>query len=111
MPIAASFRLRGIEARRGCSIIAWGGRGTCKQKSSNRAFFQEKVACLDYTKDEKRPRKGVAKADPIIHHLQWQYRVRNARSVAHLNTLIYVLVNVRVLEKAKSINKQLLQIH
>ena len=38
-------------------------------------------------------------------------RVRNGRSVAHLNTLIYVIVNVRVLEKAKSINKQLLQIH
>jgi len=38
-------------------------------------------------------------------------RVRNGRSVANLNTLIYVIVNVRVLEKAKSINKQLLQIH
>jgi len=38
-------------------------------------------------------------------------RVRNGRSVAHLNTLIYVIVNVRVLEKAKSINQRLLQIH
>jgi hypothetical protein len=38
-------------------------------------------------------------------------RVRNGRSVANLNTLIYVIVNVRVLEKAKSINKRLLQIH
>ena len=38
-------------------------------------------------------------------------RVRNERSVANLNTLIYVIVNVRVLEKAKSINKRLLQIH
>jgi hypothetical protein len=38
-------------------------------------------------------------------------RVRNGRSVAHLNTLIYVIVNVRVLEKAKSINKRLLQMH
>ena len=36
-------------------------------------------------------------------------KVRNGRSVAHLNTLIYVIVNVRVLEKAKSINKRLLQ--
>src|SRR2546427_12706008 len=35
-------------------------------------------------------------------------KVRNGRSVAHLNTLIYVIVNVRVLEKAKSINKRLL---
>src|SRR5579859_1768756 len=38
-------------------------------------------------------------------------RVRNGRSVAHLNTLIYVIVNVRVLEKAKSINKRLLQMN
>jgi len=38
-------------------------------------------------------------------------RVRNGRSVANLNTLTYVIVNVRVLEKAKSINKRLLQIH
>jgi len=37
--------------------------------------------------------------------------VRNGPSVANLNTLIYVIVNVRVLEKAKSINKRLLQIH
>ncbi len=36
-------------------------------------------------------------------------KVRNGRSVANLNTLIYVIVNVRVLEKAKSINKRLLQ--
>ena len=38
-------------------------------------------------------------------------RVRNGRSVANLNTLIYVIVNVRVLQKAKSINHRLLQIH
>lgn len=38
-------------------------------------------------------------------------RVRHGRAVANLNTLIYVLVNVRVLEKAQSINRQLLQIH
>jgi hypothetical protein len=38
-------------------------------------------------------------------------RVRNGRSVANLNTLIYVIVNVRVVEKAKSINTRLLQIH
>jgi hypothetical protein len=38
-------------------------------------------------------------------------KVRNGRSVANLNTLIYVIVNVRVLEKAKSINKRLLQLH
>jgi hypothetical protein len=38
-------------------------------------------------------------------------RVRNGRSVANLNTLIYVIVNVRVLEKAKSINQRLLQMH
>jgi len=37
--------------------------------------------------------------------------VRNGRSVANLNTLIYVIVNVRVLQKAKSINHRLLQIH
>ena len=38
-------------------------------------------------------------------------RGRNGRSVAHLNTLIYVIVNGRVLEKAKSINSRLLQMH
>jgi len=38
-------------------------------------------------------------------------RVRNGCSVANLNTLIYVIVNVRVLQKAKSINSRLLQIH
>lgn len=35
-------------------------------------------------------------------------RVRNARSVANLNSLIYVVVNVQVLVKAKSINASLL---
>ena len=38
-------------------------------------------------------------------------RVRNGRSVANLNTLIYVIVNVRVLVKAKSINHRLLQMN
>ena len=38
-------------------------------------------------------------------------RVRNGRSVANLNTLIYVIVNVRVLEKAQSINQGLLQMN
>ncbi|MGH2507082.1 MAG: transposase [Ktedonobacteraceae bacterium] len=38
-------------------------------------------------------------------------RVRNGRSVAHLNTLIYVIVNLRVLIKAQSINKGLLQMN
>ncbi len=38
-------------------------------------------------------------------------RVRNGRSVANLNTLTYLIVNVRVLQKAKTINKRLLQIH
>ncbi len=37
-------------------------------------------------------------------------RVRNGRSVANLNTLIYVVVNVQVLVKAKSINASLLPI-
>ncbi|HEY7415656.1 MAG TPA: hypothetical protein VH593_10725, partial [Ktedonobacteraceae bacterium] len=38
-------------------------------------------------------------------------RVRNRRSVANLNTLTYVIVNVRVVEKAKSINRRLLQMN
>ena len=38
-------------------------------------------------------------------------RVRNSRSVANLNTLIYVIVNARVLAKAKSINQGLLQMN
>jgi len=35
-------------------------------------------------------------------------KVRNGRSVAHLNTLIYIIINVRALAKAKSINRGLL---
>jgi hypothetical protein len=31
-------------------------------------------------------------------------RVRNQRSVANLNTLIYLIMNVRALQRAKSIN-------
>ncbi len=37
-------------------------------------------------------------------------RVRNGRSVANLNTLIYLVVNVRALQRAKSINADLLSI-
>ncbi len=37
-------------------------------------------------------------------------KVRNGRSVTNLNTLIYVIMNVRAMERAKSINKGLLQI-
>ncbi len=36
-------------------------------------------------------------------------KVRNARSVANLNTLIYLIINVRALKKAKSTNRGLLQ--
>ncbi len=36
-------------------------------------------------------------------------KVRNGQSVAHLNTLIYVIINVRALDRAKSINRGLLQ--
>jgi hypothetical protein len=35
-------------------------------------------------------------------------KVRNRRSVANLNTLIYVIINVRALNRAKTINKGLL---
>jgi len=34
--------------------------------------------------------------------------VRNGRSVRNLNTLIYLMINVRALERAKSINRRLL---
>jgi hypothetical protein len=37
-------------------------------------------------------------------------RVRNGRSVANLNTLIYLLINVRALQRARSINAGLLSI-
>jgi hypothetical protein len=37
-------------------------------------------------------------------------KVRNGRSVANLNTLIYVVINVRALQRATSINRGLLQI-
>jgi hypothetical protein len=42
-----------------------------------------------------------------IEHL----KVHNGRSVANLNTLTYVIINVRVLAKAKSINHRLLQMN
>jgi hypothetical protein len=38
-------------------------------------------------------------------------KVRNGHSVANLNTLIYLVINGRALERAKSINKGLLQRH
>jgi hypothetical protein len=38
-------------------------------------------------------------------------KVRNARSVANLNTLIYLIINVRALKQAKSINRGLLQMN
>jgi len=38
-------------------------------------------------------------------------KVRNRRSVANLNTLIYVIINVRALDRAKSINRGLLQMN
>jgi hypothetical protein len=34
--------------------------------------------------------------------------VRNGRPVRNLNTLIYLIINVRALESAKSINRRLL---
>jgi hypothetical protein len=36
-------------------------------------------------------------------------KVRNGHSVSHLNTLTYIIINVRALAKAKTINKGLLQ--
>jgi hypothetical protein len=38
-------------------------------------------------------------------------QVRNGRSIANLNTLIYLILNVRALQRAKSINTGLLQMH
>jgi hypothetical protein len=38
-------------------------------------------------------------------------KVRNGRSVKNLNTLIYLVINVRALVKAKSINRALLQMN
>ncbi|MBO0782023.1 MAG: transposase, partial [Ktedonobacteraceae bacterium] len=38
-------------------------------------------------------------------------KVRNRRSVANLNTLTYVIINVRALDRAQSINRELLLMH
>jgi hypothetical protein len=38
-------------------------------------------------------------------------KVRNGHSVAHLNTFTYLIINVRALAKAKSINTGLLQMN
>jgi hypothetical protein len=38
-------------------------------------------------------------------------KVRNGRSVQHLNTLIYLIINVRALARAQSINRGLLQMN
>lgn len=35
-------------------------------------------------------------------------KLRNGRSIAHLNTLIYILINMKALARAKSMNKGLL---
>ncbi len=43
------------------------------QKSTEGAFFQEKIACLDCILMKIRSRKGFAEADQIIHHVQWQH--------------------------------------
>ena len=69
LSFATRFRLRGIEARGGCRSIPWAGLGTSDQKSMGEAFLQEKVACLDGTMMKKRPRRGFAEADRIIHHV------------------------------------------
>jgi hypothetical protein len=38
-------------------------------------------------------------------------KVRNSRSVRNLNTLIYIIINVCALDRAKSINRRLLQMN
>ncbi|HWS85111.1 MAG TPA: hypothetical protein VN207_12730, partial [Ktedonobacteraceae bacterium] len=38
-------------------------------------------------------------------------KVRNQHSVRNLNTLIYLIINVRALIRAKSINRGILQIN
>ncbi len=38
-------------------------------------------------------------------------KVRNGRSVHNLNTLIYLVINVRALSRAKSINQGILQMN
>jgi hypothetical protein len=38
-------------------------------------------------------------------------KVHNGRSIANLNTLIYLIINVRALQRAKSLNKGLLQMN
>jgi hypothetical protein len=38
-------------------------------------------------------------------------KVRNGHSVKNLNTLIYLIINVRTLQKAKSINTGIQQMH
>ena len=38
-------------------------------------------------------------------------RVHNGQSVANLNTLIYMIINIRALSRAKSINRGLLQMN
>ncbi len=59
LPIAAGFRLRASQARWGCSIIPCRGRGTCEQKSSDEAFFQDTVAYLDCTMMKNDPEMGL----------------------------------------------------
>ncbi len=51
---------------------------------------------------------------PLYHAIYTQratcerIKVRNQRSVEHLNTLTYIVINVRALQRAKSINTRLL---
>ena len=59
LPLAADFRLRASQARWGCSLIPCRGRGTCEQKLSDEAFFQNTVASLDSTMMKNDPEMGL----------------------------------------------------
>jgi hypothetical protein len=73
LPLAAGLRLSGSQARWGCRSIPLAGRGRCEQKSSDGAFFQDQVACLDYTLMKKSVRNGFAEDARILHHLEWEH--------------------------------------
>ncbi len=47
LPLATGFRLRAMKIKCSCGVMCWRGRGMCDQKSTDGAFFHEKVACLD----------------------------------------------------------------
>ncbi|HEX7735908.1 MAG TPA: hypothetical protein VF458_13660 [Ktedonobacteraceae bacterium] len=68
-----------------------------RQSPLFQTLYIQRTACERINSQAKEP--GIER--PGVH---------NGRSVTNLNTLIYLVINVRALQRAKSINRELLSI-